>query len=212
MLNSRYNYVRKLVFLVLGIIAIVVIGILTYQHFYKNTSSSLSGIHKIKHVIIIMQENRSFDSYFGTFPGANGIPMLNGSPTVCVNDPRTGQCIKPYHDTHDVNGGGPHGQTDTVADINGGKMDGFIAKAEKVKGKGCGLNPNCAATSSDDVMGYHTDVEITNYWSYAKNFVLQDNMFEPNASWSLPEHLFLVSEWSAKCKLAGDPQSCINAL
>ena len=45
------------------------------------------GIHKIKHVIVIMQENRSFDSYFGTFPGADGIPMRNGKPTVCVPDP-----------------------------------------------------------------------------------------------------------------------------
>ena len=36
------------------------------------------GIHKIRHVIVIMQENRSFDSYFGTFPGADGIPMQNG--------------------------------------------------------------------------------------------------------------------------------------
>ena len=46
-----------------------------------------AGIHKIKHVIIIMQENRSFDSYFGTYPGAGGIPMQNGVPTVCVPDP-----------------------------------------------------------------------------------------------------------------------------
>src|SRR5579862_4355035 len=37
-----------------------------------------TGIHKIQHVIVIMQENRSFDSYFGTFPGADGIPMANG--------------------------------------------------------------------------------------------------------------------------------------
>jgi phospholipase C len=37
-------------------------------------------------------------------------------------------------------------------------------------------------------------------------------MFEPNASWSLPEHLFMVSEWSAKCSVAGDPMSCVNAL
>src|SRR3989442_527969 len=36
-----------------------------------------AGIHKIRHVVVIMQENRSFDSYFGTFPGADGIPMLN---------------------------------------------------------------------------------------------------------------------------------------
>ena len=42
-----------------------------------------AGIHKIKHVVVIMQENRSFDSYFGTFPGAAGIPMKNGAPT-CV--------------------------------------------------------------------------------------------------------------------------------
>ena len=37
-----------------------------------------AGIHKIKHVIIVMQENRSFDSYFGTYPGATGIPSAPG--------------------------------------------------------------------------------------------------------------------------------------
>ena len=167
---------------------------------------------KIKHVVIIMQENRSFDSYFGTFPGANGIPMQKGAPTVCVNDPQTGQCVKPYHDTNDVNGGGPHGQADATADINGGKMDGFISQAQKTAGKGCGNNPECTQTKADDVMGYHTDQEIPNYWAYAKNFVLQDNMFQPNASWSLPEHLYLVSEWSAKCSQQGNPESCVNAL
>ena len=47
----------------------------------------LVGIHKIQHVIVVMQENRSFDSYFGTFPGADGIPMKHGVPTVCIPDP-----------------------------------------------------------------------------------------------------------------------------
>ncbi|MGH3151077.1 MAG: alkaline phosphatase family protein, partial [Streptosporangiaceae bacterium] len=50
------------------------------------------GIHKIKHVIIVMQENRSFDSYFGTYPGADGIPA-----NVCVSNP-AGGCTRPYHD------------------------------------------------------------------------------------------------------------------
>ena len=54
------------------------------------------GIHKIKHVIIIMQENRSFDSYFGTYPGADGIPMKHGQPTVCVPDPTNGTVRRPY--------------------------------------------------------------------------------------------------------------------
>jgi phospholipase C len=61
-------------------------------------------------------------------------------------------------------------------------------------------------------MGYHDDREIPHYWAYARNYVLQDGMFEPNASWSLPEHLFMVSGWSAKCSVPGDPSSCQNAL
>ena len=60
-----------------------------------------TGIHKIRHVIVIMQENRSFDSYFGTFPGADGIPMRNGEPAVCVPDPAGPTCVKPYHDASD---------------------------------------------------------------------------------------------------------------
>ena len=60
-------------------------------------------------------------------------------------------------------------------------------------------------------MGYHTQSDIPNYWAYARNFVLQDHMFEPKASWSLPAHLFMVSEWSADCK-THNPNSCTNAL
>jgi phospholipase C len=170
-----------------------------------------SGIHKIKHVIIIMQENRTFDSYFGRYPGADGLPNANGVFTVCSPDPATSQCVYPYHDTHDVNGGGPHGQTDAVADIDAGKMDGFVAQAERGR-KGCSVtdNPACGGDKTD-VMGYHTRDEIPNYWAYADNFVLQDRMFEPNASWSLPEHLFMVSEWSAKCT-SSNPSTCVNAL
>ena len=63
----------------------------------NNVHHPEAGIHKIKHVIIIMQENRSFDSYFGTYPGAAGIPMKNGVPTVCVPDPKTHKCVRPYH-------------------------------------------------------------------------------------------------------------------
>src|SRR5690349_6425400 len=59
-------------------------------------AASPVGIHKIQHVIVLMQENRSFDSYFGTFPGADGIPMSGGQPSVCVPDPNAGTCEAPY--------------------------------------------------------------------------------------------------------------------
>src|SRR5215813_6390973 len=77
-----------------------------------------TGIHKIQHVVVIMQENRSFDSYFGTYRGADGIPMHNGVVSVCVNDPAPGQCSKPFLDSHDKNGGGPHDETAAAADTN----------------------------------------------------------------------------------------------
>ena len=91
-------------------------------------------------------------------------------------------------------------------------MNGFVR--EEVAGlRGCNVsqNPACARKQRD-VMGYHDDREIPNYWAYARNFVLQDQMFEPNSSWSLPAHLFMVSEWSAHCTKRGDPMSCHNAL
>ncbi|HUI05084.1 MAG TPA: alkaline phosphatase family protein [Acidimicrobiales bacterium] len=171
------------------------------------------GIHKIKHVIVIMQENRSFDTYFGTFPGADGIPMKNGTPTVCVPDAQTGACVAPYADHADVNGGGPHSAVNATADVNGGKMNGFIGQAESGR-KGCldPTDPACSNSAKPDVMGYHTRSDIPNYWTYAQDFVLQDHMFEPNASWSLPAHLFLVSEWSAYCTQEDNPSSCVNAL
>ncbi len=170
-----------------------------------------SGIHKIKHVIVIMQENRSFDSYFGTFPRADGIPMKDGKPTVCVPDPSTGSCVAPYVDHADVNGGGPHNYANAAADVNGGKMDGFIGQAEAGR-KGCldPTDPACTNSATPDVMGYHTQSDIPNYWTYAHDFVLQDHMFEPNASWSLPAHLFLVSEWAAYCTQEDNPSSCVS--
>jgi phospholipase C len=71
-------------------------------------ASDREGIHKIRHVIIIMQENRSFDHYFGTFPGAEGIPMQNGTPTACLSAPGSDTCFRPYADHSDRNGGAPH--------------------------------------------------------------------------------------------------------
>src|SRR5512133_3536936 len=88
---------------------------------------------KIKHIVIIMQENRSFDHYFGTYPGADGIPMQNGVPTVCVPDPATKTCVRPFHDTRNLNAGGPHGQADARVDIDGGKMDGFVRRARNAR-------------------------------------------------------------------------------
>ena len=176
-----------------------------------STPAKSSGdIHKIRHVIVIMQENRSFDSFFGTYPGADGLPAQNGHFTVCVPDPRGG-CQRPFHDPSLINGGGPHGAGAARADLNGGRMDGFVRMSESPAGRGCGgFAGVCLPRSPSDVMGYHDAREIPNYWQYAKDFVLNDHMFQSDASWSLPSHLYTVSGWSARCSQQGDPQSCVN--
>ena len=147
----------------------------------------------IQHVVFIMQENRSFDQYFGTFPGADGIPMdQSGTPTVCVPDPSTGTCVKPFHDSADVNGGGPHDNLAAVIDLHGGRMDGFLQSKK----------------AAADVMGFHDQRELPTYWSYASQFTLQDHMFGPARAWSLPEHQYLVSGWAAACSEPNKAESC----
>jgi phospholipase C len=175
----------------------------------------LHGIHKIQHVIVIMQENRSFDSYFGTYPGADGIPMKHGRPTVCIPDPQTATCVRPFHDPSLVNEGGPHGYPDSVRDIDGGRMDGFIASALAARHSYClrsPFSPSCpqfvGRRGKPDSVGWHDAREIPNYWTYARRFVLQDHMFEPVLSWSLPAHLAMVSAWSAFCPLPDDVWRC----
>jgi phospholipase C len=149
-----------------------------------------SGISKIKHVIVIQQENHSFDNYFGTYPGADGIPMQNGVPTVSVFDPKTNTYIKPYHNTSDAFSDPPHDRAAGITDLDGGKMDGFLMNGEVT-----------------DVMGYYDYHEIPNYWTYASDFVLQDHFFESVQSWSQPSHTYLVSGWSASCSNPQNPMT-----
>jgi phospholipase C len=185
----------------------------------ESSKRSPSGIHRIQHVIVVMQENRSFDNYFGTFPGANGIPMANGRPTVCVPDPALGRCVRPFNDPSPVDVGGPHTRAAARGDIDGGRMNGFVREFAHADA-GCGrasTQPDCViaarrSPAQPDVLGWHDAREIPNYWSYARHFVLQDHMFEGVASWSQPAHLDLVSGWSARCASATDPMSCRTQL
>ncbi len=177
------------------------------------------GLDKIEHIVMIMQENRSFDHYFGMFPGAEGFPLdENGDVAVCIPNPyEPGTCARPTHAPGDRQVGGPHNYRSHVTSINGGKMDGFVeAFADATKPCPKSTKPResswCERTTDDptNVMGYKLEADIPNYWRYAREFVLQDHMFAASNSWSVPAHLYRVSGWSAICKNR-DPMSCTNA-
>jgi len=177
----------------------------------SGVAAAPEGIHKIQHVVMIMQENRSFDTYFGTYPGADGIPA-----GTCVPDPLHGGCAAPFYDTNEESLGGPHGTTSSSTDIDGGRMDGFLAAAEKSCSPTKASCYPCSSTLGRqcvDVLGYHDARQIPNYWAYAEGFALQDHMFESALSWSLPEHEYLVSGWSALCpEVSTNPFQCVGSL
>lgn len=135
-----------------------------------------AGMNKINHVIWIIQENRTYDDYFGTFPGGDGF-----SPTTCLPVlPGSADCVKPFHM--------PSGQPaldllhdwDTVhAAYNHGAMDGFVW-----------------AEGSPYTMGYYDQRDIPNYWNYARHFTLCDRFFSSQMGYSLPNHVYTVAAQS----------------
>ena len=61
------------------------------------------GLETLDHLIFIVQENRSFDHYFGTFPGADGIKFsADGTPKACIPDPVLGHCSRPYASSEQI--------------------------------------------------------------------------------------------------------------
>jgi phospholipase C len=133
----------------------------------------------IKHVFVIMQENHTFDNYFGTFPGADGLPPGLSVPI----DPgvQAGKAIAPFHlpalRTQDLD----HGETSARAAFDGGRMDGFVA-AQRDRNL-----PGSLA------LGYYNGSDLPYYWDLAKNYVLADHFFSSAMGGSLANHQFWVA-------------------
>jgi phospholipase C len=180
-------------------------------------------LKKLQHLIFILQENRSFDHYFGTYPKAQGFP----SPLPCL--PSTwypSKCFTPYVNHTDKNNGGRHEHQYQVLNIDGGKMDGFVETREgELQDQGCpppnkrppgfiarvrtvddeGVIEDTSKCPKVDVMGYHDGTDLPNYWAYAQNFVLEDQYHESIVSWSQPSHFMVFSGWAAKCTQLNPP-------
>ena len=133
----------------------------------------------IRHFITLMQENHSFDNYFGTYPGADGTP-----PGVCMpfeaDDPKAG-CVRPFHlGNRSVTDLG-HTRRVFNAQYNGGRMDGFISSYRR------------QGQSGLHSMGYYDDRDIPYYWNVAKNYVLFDRFFTSSGAGSVWNHMFWVT-------------------
>lgn len=137
----------------------------------------------VSHVVIIMQENHSFDNYFGTYPTANGtlvnnttmsLQAVNGLPNgICLKS-KTG-CVSP-HLVQGYNTSSPvEGQLTYENDYNDGRMDGF------------------AEFSGPQSMGYFDYHQIAAYWVYAEEYGLAENYFASAMTTTTPNRLILFA-------------------
>lgn len=183
----------------------------------------LSLVQKnIKYVFVIYQENRSFDSYFGTFPGANGLfsQAVADTPGFVQNivntDGSTGT-ISPFRigpneyaaDTDDID----HSHARIVAkmDVQNGVplMDKF-AVTEELKYSPTG-NPSLQAKQMGELaMAYEDCDTIPILWAYADRFVLFDNIFQSMTGPSTPGNLSIIGAQTGETQWALHPDQAPN--
>jgi phospholipase C len=142
-----------------------------------NRGKIVPGQTPIEHVIFMVKENRTFDHYFGTYPGAEGVTeggTLECDPGGCVPGEPIRLKQAPYIQPHDIT----HGFASGLYAINGGQMNGY-----NIIGQG------------QDLSGYvqHSRRSLPNYWAYADRFVLADMFFTSMYGPTFPEHLYTVA-------------------
>jgi phospholipase C len=123
----------------------------------------------IRHIVFIIKENRTFDHYFGRYPGADG-----ATHGLTLDGRRIPLRPAPDVQPHDIT----HGFSSALYAINGGKMNGFSFIG-----------------SGKDLTGYvsHRRQSIPHYWGYADRFVLTDRFFTSMYGPTFPEHLYTVA-------------------
>jgi phospholipase C len=127
----------------------------------------------IKHFIVLMQENHTFDNYFGTYPGADGLP-----PGTCM--PTASDCVAPFH-LNTVALNLDHSSATFQTQYNNGRMDGFISALDQRNQDG------------RIAMGYYDESDLPYYWSIAREYVLFDRFFSSVSGGSLLNHLFWIA-------------------
>ncbi|MDQ1399324.1 MAG: phospholipase [Acidimicrobiaceae bacterium] len=155
----------------------------------------------IKHLVVLFQENRSFDHYFGTYPVAanppgeprfvakNDTPSVNGlaTPLMAPNNPNTVQPFRLDRSQFQT-ASQDHAYGDEQLAFDHGLMDHFVEST----GRGTGPADQ-GSVPGGQVMGYFDGNTVTALWNYAQNFALNDNFYNTTFGPSTPGALNLVS-------------------
>ncbi|MGA8535176.1 MAG: alkaline phosphatase family protein [Candidatus Tumulicola sp.] len=152
----------------------------------------------IQHVVVIMQENRSFDNFFHNFPGANGATYGYGHG---VKYPlQKIDLALPNQDPI-------HSHWEFLEDYDKGKNDGFDRQVYQFQtGKGCNDNPEnhpkCWIYHTQEIWlklaySYVPETQLAPYWQMAKQYTLGDNTFSSNNGETFPSHQYMIAGQSS---------------
>lgn len=131
-------------------------------------------------LVVVMQEDRTFDNYFGTYEGANGWP--DGFQMPRDPDDLSLGFVEPHKLAETRTVSLPHSEKAMRAAYNDGKMDSFVKSSEEFG------TPDGALA-----LGYYDYNDIPFYWQLADEFVLADNWFSSVMGPSFPNHLYLFA-------------------
>jgi phospholipase C len=134
----------------------------------------------IKHYIVLMQENHSFDNYFGTYPGADGFPEGLCVPVNPFDEANT-ECVEPFHLEGGQSADLDHTEQTHKLQFNEGKMDGFVYALNERNQEG------------ELALGYYDDQELPYYWNLADEYVLFDRFFTAAHGGSVVNHMYWVA-------------------
>lgn len=144
----------------------------------------------VDHIVVLMQENRSADSYLGQL-NAQGQPGYEAQPTTGNPDPLnpTGPAIVPFHkttycETSDLN----HSWSGTHQEWNNGAMNGFTAANSSGSNNADPLDP-----SGTRAMGYYNQTDLPFYYGLYNTFATGDRYFSSVLSQTFPNRLYLYA-------------------
>lgn len=156
----------------------------------KPPSSGCAGVNTIDHVVILIQENRSFDHYFGSYPGVRGFSDKSAAfqqPFPGNTSSPPDNVLLPFHldttktnaaCTHDIS----HDWVPQHQSWDNGAMDGFVTSR-------LSINANDAVLA----MGYYTRADLPFYYAVADAFTLCDNYFCSVIGPTDPNRLYTVA-------------------
>ena len=139
------------------------------------SAAAASSSSPIKHIIIIVKENHSFDNIFGRLPG------VDGTTTAMVGKKKVKLGVTPDRLKTDI----LHSGSNALKAVNGGKMNGFSKQGGAVQ------------NGKDVADSQYTQAQIPNYFRYATTYAIADHFFSTILGASFPNHLVLVSGQSA---------------